>query len=654
MKKKINILLALCFVSFIANAELKTIPLNEITLEGWMKNQLARDISTGYISIYDELQPTMQMDVFGPKKAKNYSIDQDGNWIARRETWWPGEHEGYYADLMVRSAFLTGYQPWLEKSKTKMDYVINHQEPSGYIGIYDEETRLDNLLNENGEFWSQSRVLGALLAYYEYSGEKKYFDAAKKAMDYTIYRYQKSGKTYFNQPNPNGGGLTHGLMIIETLEWFYKLTKDKKYLDFAFWVYEDYSAAEEKVGNTDSQLKKLLDRELMFEDHAVHTCEHYRVPLFLAANTANPLYHKAVKNAWYKMKRSLNPSGAIATDVRKHESVAFNYGSPDLPFEYCTITELLISFTAGLEKKMDADYGDMVERLTFNAAQGSRLADGSAIIYLGKDNQKNAVENNNFRYQYAACHRVACCNLQAGKIIPYYAANMWMKSKDNKKIFAALLGASSVNTKVNGVQVNIQEETLYPFDNKIKFTVSPEKKRKFTLAIRNPYWSKNTQVKCLDAEVVEKDGFIYVTKKWDKGDVCMVELEEKIEAHRSMDNDFYFTRGALMYSLPIEDVRQVTQEFDKNLKNWDIVPANISEADAISELKVQNNVDINLRDGSTIFEYKQNQNRNIEYPYDEPFGFIEIELLKEGKPTKVQLLPYGSTVLRKTTFSKYR
>jgi uncharacterized protein len=652
MKKLINLFFALCFFSFVTNAQLKTLPLNEISLDGWMKDQLARDISTGYISIYDELQPTMQMDVFGPEKAKNYSIDQDGNWIARRETWWPGEHEGYYADLMVRSAFLTGHQPWLEKSKAKMDYVIKHQEPTGYIGIYDEETRLDNLLNENGEFWSQSRILGALLAYYEYSGKKIYFDAAKKAMDYTIYRYQKSGKTYFNQPNPNGGGLTHGLMIIETLEWFYKLTKDKKYLDFAFWVYEDYSAAEEKVGNTDSQLGKLLDRELMFEDHAVHTCEHYRVPLFLAANTKNPLYKKAVKNAWYKMKRSLNPSGAIATDVRKHESVAFNYGSPDLPFEYCTITELLISFASGMEKKQDADYGDMVERLTFNAAQGSRIPDGSAIIYLGKDNQKDAVGKNNFRYQYAACHRVACCNLQAGKIIPYYAANMWMKSKDNKTIYATLLGASSVSTKVNGVQVNIQEATLYPFENTIKFTISPEKKRKFTLAIRNPSWSKNTKVKCADANVVIENGFIYVTRIWDNGDVCEVVLEEKVEAHRAMNNEFYFSRGALMYSLPIEDERKVTQEFDMGLKNWDIVPKELKEFETISNLTVQNNVDINLRDGNVRFEYIENKDKDINYPFDIPFGFIKTELLKQGKPVKVDLHPYGSTILRKTTFKE--
>jgi len=54
----------------------------------------------------------------------------------------------------------------------------------------------------------------------------------------------------------------------------------------------------------------------------------------------------------------------------------------------------------------------MVERLAFNAAQGSRLPDGSAIIYLGKDNQMQAIQKDNFRYQYAACHSVACCNLK--------------------------------------------------------------------------------------------------------------------------------------------------------------------------------------------------------------------------------------------------
>jgi len=63
-------LLLLFVIQFVNSQPLQKLPLREIQIEGWMKNQLTRDITTGYISVYDELQPTMQMNVFGPKKPK--------------------------------------------------------------------------------------------------------------------------------------------------------------------------------------------------------------------------------------------------------------------------------------------------------------------------------------------------------------------------------------------------------------------------------------------------------------------------------------------------------------------------------------------------------------------------------------------------------
>jgi len=208
-----------------------------------------------------------------------------------------------------------------------------------------------------------------------------------------------------------------------------------------------------------------------------------------------------------------------------------------------------------------------------------------------------------------------------------------------------------VNTRINEVQVKIQEDTQYPFDNLIRFNINPEKKKQFTLAIRNPYWSRNTQVKSIGAIIKQADGYIYVSKEWRAGDICEVEFEPNIEAQKTQSNEFYFTRGPLIYSLPIPDVRQVTKEFKNGLKNWDIMPENIVLAeDVFANYKVQPNVDINLKNGQTKFKFIKNDQANMDYPFDQPFGFVEVELIKEKNPFKVKLLPYGSTTLRKTSF----
>jgi DUF1680 family protein len=655
MRLQLFVLSFVLISTLVQGQNFKTLPLREIVVKGWIKNQIERDITTGYISVYDQIQPTMQGNVFGKVKAKNYSIDKTGNWIARRETWWPGEHEGYFADAVIRSAFLTGNKEWLTKARKIVDKVVEDQEPCGYIGIYDTECRLDNLLNENGELWTQSRMLGALLAFYEYSGEKRYFDATKRAVDYTISRYLISGKTYFGQPKPDGGGLTHGLMFGETLEWMYKLTHDKKYLYFAEWLYLDYSKAEPKLKNVDNQLPNLLNREKMFSEHSVHVVEHTRVPFFLAAELKKPEYMRAEENIFYKMRKSLAPTGTIVTDPDVHESVAGNWGSPTLGYEYCSITEGVISGASALQKFGIAKVGDEIENLAFNAGQGSRFPNGKAIIYLGKDNNYDAKLSEGFRHQYAAAHKVACCNLNAAKLMPYYVANMWMKSHDEKSIIATLYGASEVTTIVNGASVTITEQTNYPFENSVKLTITTKTPHDFTIALRNPAWSVGTKVDAPDAKSSRKGNYILLSKKWKSGDVVEVNFDDQIRANRFINNEFYISKGALIYALQIKESMTPTQKFINGLCNYDTTPEDsVAAKEMFDNWKILPNVDERFKNNQSLFTYRKNEKSDANFPYDNPFGYIETSLLNGKKKITVQLVPFGSTVLRKTTFKENR
>lgn len=639
------------------NEELLPLPLNEIQAEGWMKKQIERDITSGYISVYEELQPSMRKNAFGPVKVSNYMKNRKGEWENRRETWWPGEHEGYMAEIAVRSAFLTGNEEWLKKAKKILDNVIANQGEDGYIGIYNEEVRLDNLQNENGEFWTQSRMMAALLAYYEYSKDEKYFNAAKKAVDLVIDRYTKSGKTYFQQPKPNGGGLTHGLMYIETLEWMYRLTGDKKYVDFADWMYKDYSAAENKLGNTDNQLKNLLDRNKLFIEHSVHVVEHLRTVFWLASVTGNEEYRQAAENALYKYKCSQGPTGPIVMDKRIHESVAGNYGSSWLPYEYCSMTEGVISLSSAVQKFHYAYLGDVVENITFNAAQGARLADGKGISYATIDNRFDALAENNERYQVAACHNTACCQLQAAKLMPYYIANMWAKSADNSGITLALYGESSVSTTLNNTVVNIVEVTDYPFDNKVKVTVNPEKDVRFKFTLRNPRWSKDTKINVEGAEAVVSDGWISIDKVWKKGDVVELTFNDKPVAKRFINNEMYFQKGCLIYALPVPEKRIVTKDFGNGYVNYDLVPQDMGEAVRMFEdLRVPSNMDDARRakKNKGVYTFTANPDFDKNYPYDKPYGFMNVKFVKRsnGETETLQLVPIGSTVLRKISFTE--
>lgn len=654
MKKIVLVLFFGVLFGPVSAEKLEVLPLGEIRASGWMRNQMVRDMESGYISVYDRLQPTMQNRVFGPRKAKNYSIDKDGNWETRRETWWPGEHEGYFADIVVRNGFLADYRPWIEKGRAIVDYVVAHQDSCGYIGIYDEECRLDHLLNENGELWTQSRILNALLAFYEFTGEEKYFEAARRAVDYTISRYEQSGKTYFRQPAPNGGGLTHGLMYVDVLEWLYRLTGEKRYLRFAEWLYDDYSRAEPKLKNTDNQLGNLLDRRKMFLEHSVHVVEHFRMPFFLAAETGKREYEEASRNIFLKLDKSTAPSGTIVMDPTIHESVAGNYGSPYLPYEYCTITETVLSYGSALQKSGQAWMADAMERVTFNAGQGARLADGRAISYATLDNRDHALEKDGFRYQLGACHKVACCNLQAPKLLPSYISNSWMKSRDGKSLYLMLYGPVELHSRVKGIPVKIEQRTMYPVEESVTLLLDPAAPVAFPLYLRIPGWASSYRIEAGGADVGPiENGFVRIFKKWQPGDRITIDFGAKVRITRWMNNELMVSRGPLVYAMKIEEQLVPTSVLEYGFANFDVKARDERQrTEVFDRTRLPANADLlSARDGSQ-YVYVKNSEADPDYPFDRPYGFVEGLFIVNGHPDTMRLVPMGSTVLRRVTFKE--
>ena len=691
MKKTFLIFNLMITMFSLSAASLKVLPLGEIKPSGWIKNQMLRDITSGYISAYDRTQPSLSRNFFGPVKQKEYSIDKDGNKKAQPAGWWPGEHEGYFADDVVRNAFLTGYAPWMEKAKMIIDNVISNQDKDGYIGVYDKDCRVDKHAFKDGDLWTQSRMQVAILAFYEFTGEKKYLDAVVKAADYNISCFEKSKINYFSQ------GLSIGLMYIDVLEWLYRITNDQKYLTFAFKFYNDYCNAPANMLMTDMKLDNLLDGKKNFLGHSVHVVDHIRVPFWLSTETKDPRYQEAVNNIFYKLYNTLTPTGAMVTDLKVHESVAGNYGSPTLPYEFCSTTELLSTLASGFQKFGKFDLGDAAENITFNAGQGARFPDGKAIAYCSKDNRSSSTFNDaprgeGFRYQYAACHSVACCNLEAAKLMPYYVSNSWMKSADGKAIVAFLYGPSEVNTSLNGVKVKLVETTLYPFENSVKISVNPSETKNFDVLLRNPDWSKNTRVTAIGATVKFEKGFIRVTRNWTKGDVINLTFEDKVVVEKFMNNELFLKKGALIYALPLAGKLTSTKEFEGGkLANYDVTLANVNDGDKFNEYKIimsgkkdatlatiegkysdsqtlakviepgsnlffvkefahtGNNAMKSIVD-SIMFTYMSNKKANIDYPFDQPFGFILGTFNYKDKMVQDTLVPVGSTLLRKITF----
>lgn len=641
-----SLALGLCVPAFSQEA----LRLGEIKPQGWIREQMVRDLSSGYISQEWLWQPAIRAHAFGAAKVKNYEIGEDGRRILKKASWGPGENDGYYVEAVVRNAFLTDFAPWIQKAEYQVDNLLKNQDKDGYIGIYAAGDRLGDIRGENGDLWTQSRALCGLLAYYEFTGEKKYLKAVVKAVENTMKSFPE-GYSYFVQEEELGPGTGHGLMYVDVLEWLYRLTGDAKYPAFAERLYDDYCHAKEDFRFRDNQKAKLLDRHTLFQDHGVHVVEHFRVPLWMSELHADdPTWSQAIENLFEKLSKSLAPSGAIVTDRSVYESVAGNYGSGNLPYEYCTITELLQSYASGFEKLNRAEFGDCAERLVFNAGQGARFSDGKAMSYLTSDNRESCRESDNFRYQYTARNKITCCNLQAAKLMTYYVSNMWKKTDEG--LVAFLYGPCSVNTTLGKTRVSIEEKTLYPMDNRVTLDLQISGSRSFKIVLREPSWSAGkSRVSAEGATISREDGFIILEKSWETGDRITIDFYDPVRVERLFNNEVVFYKGCLLYARPYDYRLVATKQFRDGYANYDVLPEG-----ATPRLYFPSRDFRRQAESGDVFVFRQDPDWNPRYPYDTPFGHITGYMLTEkGTKEKIDLVPIGSTVLRQATFeeSKY-
>ncbi len=74
---------------------------------------------------------------------------------------------------------------------------------------------------------------------------------------------------------------------------------------------------------------------------------------------------------------------------------------------------------------------------------------------------------------FAPGHDVECCTGNVNRFMPYYVEQMWLSAPGNGLV-ASLYGPSSVSAKVgkNQTEIEIVEETNYPFSETINFKIS--------------------------------------------------------------------------------------------------------------------------------------------------------------------------------------
>jgi DUF1680 family protein len=629
MKK--SILIFLLFSVLMANAQEKfqSLPFGCIKPTGWLKTQMQKDVE-GYLGNLDQLVPDLINDpIYGSGRLhKNSQVKDLGNLKAgdaegsEQYKWWNSETQSNWWDAYIRNVFLIDDEAGIEKVHQYVKRILDTQDEDGYLGIYDAALRY-NFNSENGELWSKATLHRGLLAYYEATKDEKVWKSLVRAVDNVMVNYPINNSSPFSSGEKFNGGVSHGLTFTDVLDKMYQLTEDKKYTAYALFLFQDFSKTYQS--ECDVQLSNILNPNYKLKSHGVHTYEHLR-PLIVAAYQNKDL-QKALTIYLERIKNTTTPTGGPIGDEWIAERTA---DATHTGYEYCSIHELLDSYTVLLQKTGNASIGDDIETIFYNAAQGSRNPNHSCIAYLKTDNSYEMLGTKNgdvepdrkqTRYKYSPAHQdvAVCCNPNAGRISPYFIQSSWMKENENTLV-ATLLMPNVLETEIKGSKIRIENKTNYPNENAFHFQIQLDKPTTFKLKIRKPSWT--TSIITNEKYRVEDD-YIIIERTFNKIENIKLEFKTEVIVLTDRKGEHFFSFGSQFYAKEISSLQIKGKEYVRGFEDLNYEPLD-----------------------KTRFKFIENHratfnNNNIK---------ADLKNIVTNKTETVTLIPFGKTILRQVSF----
>ena len=511
------------------------LPLGAIRAEGWMQEQLIRmkEGMTGHLDkVYEH--------VMG---ARNGWLGGDG------DVW---ERGPYWIDGLLPLAYILNDEALKEKIKPWVEWTLASQKPDGYFGPDTDRTPEPGLQRDNArDWWPKMVMLKVMQQYYSATEDTRVLDFFTKYFKYQLAELPKTPLGHWTFWGEQRGG--DNLMMVY---WLYNITGDKFLLDLGELIHRQ----------TFNWTDIFLNQDHLSQQHSLHCVnlgQGFKEPVVYYQQNKDPKQIEAVESAVRQIHNTIGlPTGLWGGDE------LLRFGRPTAGSELCTAVEMMYSLEEILEITGGVQWADYLERVAYNALPTQITDDYSARQYFQQFNQVQVTRewrefstpHEDTDVVFGVLTGYPCCTSNLHQGWPKFVQNLWYATADNG-IAALVYAPSNVKAKVaNGIEVNIQEQTNYPFEETIRFNVSfADKKVKqafFPFHVRIPAWCDQPVLK-VNGEPVQADAcsgqIARVNREWKEGDVLTLELPMKVAVSRWYDNGAVVERGPLLYALKMDE-----------------------------------------------------------------------------------------------------
>ncbi len=643
--------------------------IHEIKPKGWLKQYLINQ----------------KNGLTGHLEEAGYPFDSAG-WaqkVVDSSSWWPYEQTGYWIDGMLTTGYLLDDDFLINKAKSKIYPVLEKTGTDHFIG----PSYLKK--NKNKHRWVHAVYFRALMREYEVT------------KDPIILQKMKS--FYLNQNEENFHEIRDQLNI-ENMLWLYQKTEDTTLYTLATNIYNkmNYEGFMDRPVTASS----FLESKPVYE-HGVTYNEIAKLGSILYTYSGDTKYLKpsiaAYDNidTYYLMVDGVNVSSEhLRTPPHSLQT-----------HETCDIADYSWSLGYLLMATAEVSYADKIEKAMFNAAPGAVTSDFKALQYLSGPNQvildstsnHNKFFRGNTAMMFGPNQFTECCPGNVNRIMPNYVSRLWMKENE-KGIVATMYGPSEWNGKINGTQVNIKENTRYPFSEDIEFEFFPEKSVDFSFTFRIPRWCTAPKV-IINGEVSKQTyqpgNYYSVQRNFVKGDKITLLLPQRAQLSKWPNNGVAVERGPLVYALKIDENWQALEPDKNNAKSTKDFPAYhvTAESDwnyalAFEDTDIEDQIEIiqekwnlnpwsantapisikvpakKIRDwkmiekdtvfyamnvpiqnnGKTVWKERSDFKKNGNFSFTPPLPDLKSTQDVDDESEVITLIPYGSAKLRITIF----
>ena len=418
---------------------------DQVRLQGWLGNRLVRTEQTRLLDIEERIL----LSCF-QKRPGNQA--------------WAGEHVGKYLHAATLAWVYTGDPRLREKMDRVVGELLKTQMPDGYLGTYLEQDRWTAW-----DVWVHKYNLIGLLTYYRYTGHKPSLEACRRIGDLLCDTFGKDKRDIIKAGEHVGMAATS---VLEPMVWLYRLTGDKKYLEFCeyiLWAWEQPHGPQIlsslREGKGVNQVGNGKAYEML--SNFVGLCELYRT-------TGRRELLEPVLTAWNDIvARRLYITGSGS----QKEFFRDDYHLPNEPeshaSENCvTVTWMQLNIQL-LRLTGEAKYADELERTAYNQISFSQKEDGSDFAYFSP---LQGIK------EFGHLGREIHCCLSSGPrglaLLPTVAYTI-----GDDGIHVNLFETGSATISRDGRKIRVEQETLYP--NHGHITVRADA----PVRVRVPGWS---------------------------------------------------------------------------------------------------------------------------------------------------------------------